>query len=72
MASAALSVSISALASSIKALMPVWMVWGIELSPSFRGARHAGETMCNFTSENLDRFIFNYLEIPGSRYARPE
>jgi len=28
--------------------------------------------MCNFTSENLDRFIFNYLEIPGSRCARPE
>ena len=32
MASAALKVSISALASSISALMPVWMVWGIVLS----------------------------------------
>src|ERR1700754_5139570 len=36
MASAALTVSISALASSIIALMPRWMVWGID-SPSCPG-----------------------------------
>ena len=27
--------------------------------------------MCHCTSENLDRFISNYLEIPDSRCARP-
>jgi hypothetical protein len=41
MASAALMVSISALAASISALMPVWIVWGMGfsldiLAPSLR------------------------------------
>ena len=63
MASAALKVSISALASSISALMPVWMVWGIDFL-----SRHSGATRSVEPGISTE---FHYIEIPGSRCARP-
>src|SRR5664279_4674454 len=69
MACTALRVSISALASSIRDLMPRWMLWGIlsYLSlPSFRGDAKHRTTMCNCISENLE---FDLFEIPDRSFG---
>src|ERR1700728_3127151 len=66
MASAALNVSICALASSTRDLIPRWMVWGILLflPPCVIPGQ------CEALNPE-SQASFHYIEIPGSRRARP-
>jgi hypothetical protein len=73
MASAALMVSISALAASMERLMPVWMVWA-GIPPLIFLRRYSGrcdsiELRCAIAHRRISVDLDN-LEIPGSLLTR--
>src|SRR6185437_2582678 len=71
MASAALMVSISVLASSISALMPRWMVWGI----CFSLLRHSGasrsDELWSAVAHPRISILKTNVEIPDQPASRP-